>query len=357
MAVGLDLALSPSAMFAKMRTQVISELIQKPNDTFVVIPAKTYYKMALDAVDSSKLPAMYKKYLSTLLRYTNGEKVELKESFSRSKDINFNEVQKYFGEILGPLKIVSSSKTAESVIFPLRTNYQLFDFFIKQRDVYVGYSSKAGGSTSNTLTPTVISERIKKSKKKITDREMLFGRDVMVALGEASIVDGLARVVALMVNAKKFPKGMNRVMTTALSSVDWSRHAAVLQQRRTESIYKMGIKNAKDIDYFMTNYVLPRTKLDPKIKSAYMTGKKEYTGNNVAYGLGMLIVDANKEGTLDCSPFLRTLFNDLNLVKMNLTSAEPSFRVVNLENYSDAKFQFRSKYRWDVIKDKLGIQL
>ena len=357
MPVGLDLELSPSSMFARMKTQVIAELIQKPNDTFFVIPSKVYFKEAMNAVDKSRLRAQYKKYLSNLLKYTNGDKIDLKEAFAGSKDINFNEVQKYFGEILGPLNIIASTKNAEEVVFPVRTNYQLFDFFVKSGDSYVGYSSKAGGSASNTLTPTVISERIKKSKKKISDKEMIFGREVMIALGEASIVDGLVKVVDLMVKAKKFPRGMDRKIVSSLSSVDWERHATVMQQRRTESIYKMGIKNAKDIDYFMSNYVLPRTKLDTKIKNAYMTGKKQYTGNNVAYGLGMLIVDANKEGTLDCSPFLRTLFNDLNLVKMNLTSAVPSFRVVNLTNYSDAKFLFRSKYRWDVIKDKLGIQL
>jgi len=142
-----------------------------------------------------------------------------------------------------------------------------------------------------------------------------------------------------------------------MNAVDWDKIALVMQQRRTESINKMNIKNSGKIQYFMSNYVLPRTKLDQKIKTAYVSGKKDYTGNNVAYGLGMLIVDANKEGTLDCSPFLRTLFNDLNIVKMTLTSSVPSFRVVNMEKYDDAKFLFRSKYRWDVIKDKLGIQL
>jgi hypothetical protein len=357
MAVDLDLALSPSSMFSKMKAEVVTQLVQKPNDTFFIIPAKNYYKAAIDAVDSAKIPPLYKKYLSNLLRYANGEKIDLKESFSGSKEINFNEVQKYFGEILGPLNIIKTMRNAESIIFPVRTNYQLFDFFVKSGNTYVGYSSKAGGSTSNTLTPTVISERIKKSKQRFTDKEMMFGRDVMVTLGEASIVDGLVKVVGLMVKAKKFPKAMDRKMISALSSIDWEGSASVMQQNKTQPISKMKIKNSSNIDYFMSNYVLPRTKLDNKIKNAYTTGKKEYTGNNVAYGLGMLIVDANKEGTLDCSPFLRTLFEDLNLIKMNLTSAVPSFKVVNLTDYTDAKFLFRSKYRWDVIKDKLGIQL
>lgn len=358
MAVGLDLALSPSSMFARMKTQVIAELVQKPNDSFFVIPSKKYFNTAMEAVEKSGIPSRYKKYLSNLLKHTNGDKINLKESFANSKDINFNEVEKYFGEILGPLSIIKSSRNdADEIVFPVRTNYQLFDFFIRNGDSYVGYSSKSGGVASNTLTPTVIAERIRKSKKRISDKEMMFGRDVMMTLGEASIVDGLAKVVGLMVEAKKFSKTMDRKIIASLSSVDWEKHATIMQQKRTESIYKMGIKNAKDIDYFMSNYVLPRTKLDAKVKNSYMSGKKEYTGNNVAYGLGMLIVDANKDGILDCSPFLRTLFNDLNLVKMSLNSAVPSFRIVNLMNYSDAKFLFRSKYRWDVVKDKLGIQL
>ena len=357
MAVGLDLALSPSSLFSKLKAVVVSELVQKSNDTFFVIPSQKYFNIALDAVVKSNLPAVYKNYLSNLLRYTHGEKVSLKEHFASSKDINFNEVQKYFGEILGPLSILASIKNAEAVIFPVRTNYQLFDFFIKTNKSYVGYSSKTGGSTSNTLTPTVISERIKKSGKKPSTKEATLGKDVMVTLGDTSIVEGLFRVTAIIVNAKKLPKNMDKNIVAAMNAVDWDKIALVMQQRRTESINKMNIKNSGKIQYFMSNYVLPRTKLDQKIKTAYVNGMKDYTGNNVAYGLGMLIVDANKEGTLDCSPFLRTLFNDLNIVKMTLTSSVPSFRVVNMEKYDDAKFLFRSKYRWDVIKDKLGIQL
>ena len=65
----------------------------------------------------------------------------------------------------------------------------------------------------------------------------------------------------------------------------------------------------------------------------------------------------NKDGVFDCSPFLRVLFNDLNVIKLDLISGVPSWKIKKLEDYTEAKFMFRSKYRWDVVKDKLGIAL
>lgn len=356
MAVSLDLALGPASLFSKFKTTVISELLQKPADVFITIPAKSYVNVLLKAIDDSRIPAIYKKYLSELVMFEAGKKTNLSESFS-TKDINFNEVQKYFGEVLGPINIIKSRRGIDQIVFPTRTNYQLFDFFVRENGLYVGFSSKAGGQTSNTLTPTVINERIKRSKKSYRDKEILFGKEVFSVLGESSIIDGLMKVTALLSKANKFPKNMDNRVILAMKSVDWERYASVMQNRKTSTIDKMNIKGFEKIEYFLSNYVLPRVKFDQRIKNAYISGSKKYTGNNVAYGLGMMIVDANNDGVVDASPFLRTLFNDLNLIKLTITSAVPKFSVVNLENYKDAKFKFRSKYRWDVIKDKLGIQL
>jgi len=260
--------------------------------------------------------------------------------------------------VLGPSHLIHSSRSAyDSVVFPTRTNYQLFDFFMEKDGKYIGYSSKTGAGVSNTLTPTVISERIKKSKINTTDREVIFGRNVMMALGEKPIVEGLFHVADMIVNSKKFPSEMKRETRTVMSGVDWKKIASVVQDNRTKTIDKMSITGIGKIDNFMSTYIVPRTRMSDALKKSYTSGKKKYTGNNVAYGLGMFIVDANKDGVFDCSPFLRMLFNDLSIIKLDLIEGVPSWRVRKLEEYTEAKFMFRSKYRWDVIKDKLGIAI
>lgn len=361
MAAGLDLALGPASMFSSVTPKVIGSLVQKPNDVFIVIPAREYSRKVSDLVDKARIPAAYKKYLKELVEYEKTKKnkqnlTEMVEGYK--KDLSETEIEKYFGEVLGPIHLMSKPRgDYDAVIFPTRTNYQLFDFFMEKDGKYIGYSSKTGAGVSNTLTPTVISERIKKSKINSTNKEIMFGRDVMMALGETSIVEGLFLVAGMIVSKNKFPESMPRAIRSAMSDVEWASMAKKVQDNRVKTIDKIGITGYGKIDYFMSNYIVPRTKMSESVKKSYTSGKKKYTGNNVAYGLGMFIVDANKDGVFDCSPFLRLLFNDLNIIKLDLLDGVPTWKVKKLEEYEEAKFMFRSKYRWDVIKDKLGIAL
>lgn len=362
MAAGLDLALGPASIFSSIPSKEIGVLIQKPNDRFVIIPAEEYGKKTRIFLDRSKIPAGYKKYLKELIGFEESKtnKMILTETINAYKELSETEVEKYFGEILGPLHIMHSSRSNyDNVVFPIRTNYNLFDFFMEKDGKYIGYSSKTGAGVSNTLSPTIISDRIEKHKIASRDKEVLFGRDVMVALGKNPIVVGLCIVAGMIVSSNKFPTSMSPAVKKAMAGVDWSDIALTLQNNRSKTIDKMGIDNFGKIDYFMSNYIVTRTKMSDPIKKAYITGKKKYTGNNVAYGLGMFIVDANKDpmGMFDCSSFLRVIFNDLNIIKLDLLDGVPSWKVKNLKDYTEKKFMFRSKYRWDVIKDKLGIAL
>lgn len=361
MSESLDLALGPASIFSSVKTVDISALVQKPNDKFIVIPADEYASKVRTSVDKTKIPVIYKKYLRELVDHESDKdnrKVLTETLENNKKELSEKDIEKYFGEVLGPVHLINKSKSSyDSVVFPVRTNYQLFDFFMKKGDNYIGYSSKTGGGVSNTLTPTVISERIKRSKVKTSDREILFGRDVMVALGERSIVEGLFVVAGMIVKGKKFPKSMTAPVRKAMSEVDWGKIAVAFQSKRANTIDKIGAGKIGSIETFMSSYIIPRTRMPDSTKKAYVMGKKKYTGNNVAYGLGMFIVDANKEGEFDCSPFLRLLFNDLNVIKLDLLNGVPTWKIKNLEEYTEAKFSFRSKYRWDVVKDKLGIAI
>lgn len=362
MSKSLDLALGPASIFSSVKPVDISPLFQqKPTDKFIVIPADQYASKVRLSIDKTQLPVIYKKYLKELIDYESDKtdrKILTETLDSNKKELSEKDIEKYFGEVLGPIHLINKPNSSyDTVIFPVRTNYQLFDFFMKKGDRYIGYSSKTGKGVSNTLTPTVISERIKRSKIKTSDREIMFGRDVMVALGESSIVEGLFIVAGMIVKSKKFPKSMPAPVRKAMGEVDWAKIATVFQNNRTKTIDEMGVAKVGRIEKFMSNYIIHRTRMPDSTKTAYTAGNKKYTGNNVAYGLGMFIVDANKEGEFDCSPFLRLLFNDLNIIKLDLVNGVPSWKTRNLKDYTEAKFSFRSKYRWDVVKDKLGIAL
>jgi hypothetical protein len=107
----------------------------------------------------------------------------------------------------------------------------------------------------------------------------------------------------------------------------------------------------------MDEYVLPRLRLSDKEKTDYIKGKKEYTATNIVYGLGMLLVDANKADKFDVSPLIQTTFQDLNVLKMGLdTTGKPTFALKNMGKSHD-RYYFRSTHRSDVVKDKLGVQL
>ena len=358
----LDLALGPAAIFSSVTAKEIGSLVQKPNDKFIIVPVSEYTAKLKTLVGKANIPAAYKKYLKELVNYEenkNNKKLLVETVNGYGKDLSETEIEKYFGEVLGPCHLISvnSGSKYDNVVFPVRTNYQLFDFFMERNGKYIGYSSKTGSGVSNTMTPTVISERIEKSKITTTNKEVIFGRNVMKALGEHSIIEGLFLVAGMIVSAKKFPSKMSKPVRDAMSSVNWADIAVTMQSKRTTTIDKMGVTGTGKIDYFMDNYIVPRTKMPDPTKTAYTEGRKKYTGYYIAYGLGMFIVDANKDGVFDCSPFLRVLFNDLSVIKLDLISGVPSWTVKKLEDYTEAKFMFRSKYRWDVVKDKLGIAL
>lgn len=362
MAVGLDLALGPASMFSSIPEKEIKLLVQKPNDKFIIIPASQYSNKVISMVEKSGIPSSYKKYLTELVKYEddkNRKKILVETMEGHSKQLSETEIEKYFGEVLGPIHLINKATTKfDNVVFPTRTNYQLFDFFMEKDGKYTGYSSKTGAGVSNTLSPTAINERIKKSdRQRFSDRDVLFGKNVMVVLGEAPIVEGLSKVVGLMTKHNKLPTTIDKKVKSALMAVDWDGIASKLQLNKAKKLEDTDIKGIGSIDYFLSNYVIPRTKMSDAIKRGYQTGKKKYTCTNVAYGLGMLIVDSNKDGSFDCSPFLRVLFNDLNVIKLDLVGGVPSWKVKNLSEYTDVVFKFRSKYRWDVVKDKLGIAL
>jgi hypothetical protein len=71
-----------------------------------------------------------------------------------------------FGEVIGPFYALDFLKNRgiTEIVFPIRQNYEVFDFFLGGKGQYYGFSSKALTGGSNTLAPKLIHERIVKMK-------------------------------------------------------------------------------------------------------------------------------------------------------------------------------------------------
>lgn len=356
----LDLALSPSGIFQSMKTEVIAELVRKKADTFWIIPANKYAETLKKAVSKSGLPAPYVRYLSALVDFESGKlkEKELQSVFETSKkDVVVADIVKYFGELLGPLHLMKGTAKYKNVIFPIRSNYELFDFFMElsakpaNGSKYVGYSSKVEGGTSNTLTPSLIGERLK-SKKNLTGDDKIVA-EVLTNLSEMGIFAGLATAVGILAEHNKLP---DTIPKAAIKKIDFEKDAAVLEANKSTQIDKMKLSSPVAYRALMDDYVLPRLKsVNPE---SYRSGKEKYIGTNVAYGLGMIIADANKTGKLDMTKLVSSLFTDLNVIKLSVGSnGIPRWELKNVSTSKGGKYSFRSKHRWTVVKDKLGVQL
>lgn len=353
-------AISPGELFSKHQTKDIKQLVRKDSDKFFVFTSKEYADVVKKYLAKVQIKPSYKKYLIDLVSYsslTTSHK-DLSQSFDTNyKDIDVNEVKKYFGEVLGPLYLISKNKGKfKNVIFPVRSNYELFDFFLEDTGgKYHGYSSKIEGGTSNTLSPKEIESRIAKLKNLGTTEKL--PADVITLFTKEPTLQGIIKAVGLLVDKNKMPSKLPKTLLTALKKINFDGDASIIERNKTNTLDKVKLSNNAAHIKFMNEYILPRLRSVPDAdKKKYEIGNKHYTGTNLAYGYGLLIVDANSDGVFDISPLVKKCFQDLNIVKMGLGAGIPNF-TLKLVSESEDKYYLRSKHRFDVIKDKLGVQL
>jgi hypothetical protein len=353
-------AISPGELFKNKAPVEIKQLVRKPNDEFFVFNKTAYAAEVQKAVSATKINPAYKKYLNDLVDYMQNKKSNklITESFDVNKSkIDSEEVAKYFGEVLGPLHILSNSATKYTkIVFPVRSNYELFDFFLEDsKGVYHGFSSKVEGGTSNTLSPKEIESRI--SKLKITNPQEKLAADVITTFTNEPTLSGILIAAGALTSKNKLPSKLSASTKSALSKINFDSDGPKVQNKSQMPLSKIGLSNMSAHVKFMNDYILPRLRtISEADKNKYLSGKKEYLGVNLAYGYGLLIVDANKEDVFDISLLVKKCFQDLNVVKMGLKNGIPSFKLSNISKSED-KYYMRSKHRFTTIKDKLGVQL
>jgi hypothetical protein len=180
----------------------------------------------------------------------------------------------------------------------------------------------------------------------------------MKVMAESPTYQGIVEAVGELVKNKIFPSYFDGPMKTAFSKINFAKDARALETGKNSDIGKLALSNREAYKTFIDRYVLPASKsISLGDQKKYISGTKKYTTTNIIYSLGKYVVETNTKGAFSLSPLVKLVFQDLNVVKMDLkTSGLVSFKVSNISK-SDGKYQLRSKHRWDVVKDKLGLQL
>lgn len=345
--------ISPGELFKKHKLTDIEDLVRKPNDRFYVFSASDYVKQTKAAIEKAPINNQYKKYLIAVVEHVNNPRAVTEKDIEVTyetfkKHVNIAEVTKYFGEILGPLFILKRYSGSQ-VVFPQRSNYELFDYFVVQNKKHVGYSAKAEGGSSNTLVPRLIAERIQGQKQSPKNKDL--GIDVVLQLATQPTFEGTMHAVGLLVNKNIFPATMKNdtSLKTAFKKISWASDALIIESNKKLKLSNLPLTGKIAYTQFLSNHVVPR------MKSSHTPST--FTSTNLIYGfIAMYLADVSKEGAFDLTPTIQRLFPDLNIVKMNISKkGTPSFHLIPKGKVEEVTL--RSKARWGVIKDKLGVQL
>ena len=169
---------------------------------------KEYNKNVYDAIEDRKdLKPELKSYLFYLVEHYNGNKTkqELANIFNKVKnDIPLNDINKDFGEVLGPIGIINQQmmkskgikfSSSARIYVPIRPNEPLMDYGIEDKGRLYTISAKSG-KTTNTVKPGDILKLLSIDDKKKRYWQNTHQQKILEQLRDASIVMGPIRAVA-----------------------------------------------------------------------------------------------------------------------------------------------------------------
>lgn len=375
--------LQPRDIFSGIASKDIPTLKIKPNDKFWEIPISSYSSVLINAINKKIKSKQQKQYLIALVQYSNGEKIELSylRDLFKVSGLSANSVSKDFGELLAPFyatryldKFMSNDnvkttkgtirhaygvpgKKVDIICFPTPQNYPIFDFFIKN-GYYFGFSVKAKGGSSNTLTPTYVQNRLEKlpeAAKKQLSKNYKNELDTLKALADSATFAGPIIAFGMALNNNKVKFQDKDKIKKILSAVDFNKDAEIIEKNKDKPINKLGLSNYLAYKDFIDEFIIDSTR-EPN-KEDYKSGKKQYTTTNVVASCIKYLssIEYNLE------PILKELFPDLNIVKVGIKNGEPEFVLQTMIDVKDAiqesVYDLRSKAGFSRVNDKLGIQL
>lgn len=356
----------PSDFFKNERKVQIPQLVRSSNDTFWVFPISSYGKKVKDGIEDLKVSLAVKMYLKGLVDFMEGkiQAQQVKNFYLNAKsEIDSKAIITEFGEVIGPFYALKylRGRDVNNITFPVRTNYEIFDFFI-QNDHYYGFSSKALSGGSNTFAPKLIYERLDKMRvhpnfrnyqKEITIVENLtkysMFEGVIVAFGD--LISGNAN------KAKGFEISQSE-LRTMFSGVDFLADARKIEANKDKPIGNLNLSKPAAYTEFLNRFIIDSTKVPESEKKKLKEGKAHYTTTNVVYGFIKFISSSD----FNFEEIMSQCFQDLNIVKMGLdSSGVPVFKMqATVEAEDTVKsdvYTFRSKAAFDRVRDKVGIQL
>jgi len=357
--------LQPGDLFDGLPSEDVPQLIRVKNDKFWVFPINKYSDILKTQIQKSKkIPSGSKAYLKGLIDFMEGNITAdtLKNLYNNSgKEIPEKKIITDFGELLGPYFAIKFLKTRKihNIVFPVRQNYEVFDFFIKNEHHY-GFSSKALTGGSNTLAPKLIMERLDKMKNDQEFKSYKKEIKVIENLTEHSMYEGVVIAFGDLLSESVTSKGFDipaAELKRMFSGVDFKSDAKKIEKQKDTKITDLGLSKTTSYTDFLNRFVIESTQVPPMEKKAFQSGKKSYTSTNVVYGMIKFIASSD----FDFDYIMRQTFQDLNIVKMGMKNGVPVFKMQSTVEAEDTEtnrsYAFRSKAAFDRVKDKLGIQL
>lgn len=294
-----------------------------------------YIKIVTDSLDERKdLTPAAKTYLSALFGYCSGSvpKADVSKIYTKVKsDLPLNDINKDFGEVLGPVaaytfqllktKKITLPKTME-VYVPERPNEPLMDYGIYDRSKQYVISAKSGTST-NTVKPGDILGLLEKNPNKVKKWQNTKEYKLLKQLSDNSILLGPIKAVAAM-----YPKLISESV------------AQKADPKKFEIAGFASFINQND----------------------YLKSKKQPTLNEIMYECEKLIQKETKDGELNMNAIFSDAIQEQVLyIKFELDSVGlPKWGVIASDDISATQYGrvfLRTKNGYTRASDRMGIQV
>lgn len=297
-----------------------------------------YTKVVSSTIEERKdISSELKTYLSALFNhYATGKpsKAEVTKIYNKVKDnIPINDINKDFGEVLGPVAIlankllqskkISLTKTTAKIYVPERPNEPLMDYGIIQGNKQIVVSAKSGTTTNVVKPPDILMllKKNSKSEKKWKDKKEY---KLLQKLSEESILTGPIKAVSAM-------------------------YPTMISEKAANSVTKTGYDKAAFSNFINSN--------------TYLSSKKNPTANEIMYECEKLIQAETKNGNLDMnSIFADAIKEEVVYVKFELDSTGVgkwgvivSDDIKKINSYGRA--YLRTKNGYTRASDRMGVQV
>lgn len=301
-------------------------------------PFSSYKKTVMNFIESRKdLSAETRTYLSALFDYHSGgstTKQKLMKIFQGVKDsVPLNDINKDFGEVLGPVAILEQelfrknkiilNKGAARIYVPARPNEPLMDYAIFSGDTQYTISAKSG-TTTNVVKPPDIISLLSKDPKKLKKWSKTKEFRILQILAQESIILGPIKAISEI-----YP---DLISPEAVSSISGKNY------------------DKKGFAKFIS-------------KNEYLKTKKEPTINEIMYECEKMLQKQTKDQTFDMTElFADAIENQVFYVKFGIdVSGVGDWSVIVSDDIRKSKsgsvVYLRSKNGYTRASDRMGIQV